>query len=468
MKKTRFVILASMVVLALSCCSGQKPDATPESLEPTTSSFGNVASASGNVLPHRWATLSFQSGGQISWLAEEGAEAQAGDVLAQLETADLENALSEAKAALSVVEAQLARTKAGATPAQIAGAEASVAAAEANLAAAQGALAVAQTGAQPTIDAAEAALDQAKGAQAAAVADLSRAQAELALLEEGTRVEEIAYYQAQLAQAEALLWHPTNVHDELIKKDIGGVPEEEARFQMIAAQASRDAAQAQLDLAQAGASPNQIASARAVVNAAHAQVSIADANVAAAESALAQAQTAQENVKIAQAQVEAAQAQVNQAKAQRDQVVQGATPEEIAVLDAQKNQALAVVEMAQTALEKATIKAPFDGIVGTVYYRQGETANPGMACIIFGDTSIMWVETTDLNEVDAARVVIGSTATVSFDALPEVYTEGKIIRMAPMALVDQGGTNFTAIVEMENPPDSLRWGMTAFVDIDLE
>jgi hypothetical protein len=88
--------------------------------------------------------------------------------------------------------------------------------------------------------------------------------------------------------------------------------------------------------------------------------------------------------------------------------------------------------------------------------------------IIFGDTSIMWVETSDLNEVDAARVDTESSVTVSFDALPEIYTQGKIIRMAPMALVDQGGTNFTTIIEMENPPEELRWGMTAFVDIDLE
>ncbi|MBN1314200.1 MAG: efflux RND transporter periplasmic adaptor subunit [Anaerolineales bacterium] len=468
MKKTGFIILAGLIVLALSCCAGQQATAIPETSEVTTSIYGNVATASGTVLPHRWATLSFENGGRISWLAPEGTEAAAGDVLVRLDTADLENALAQAQAALDTADAQLARLKAGATPTQIASAEASVATAEANLAAAEGALAMAEASAQPAVDAAEAALAQAEGARDSAVAELNRAQAELALLNAGTRSEEIAIYEAQLAQAEALLWHPTNVHDELIKKDIGGVPEEEARFQMLAAQASRDASQAQLNLAKAGASENELASARAMVNSAQAQVDIATAGVSAADAALAQAQTALNEIPIAQAQVDAANAQLAQAKAQRDQIVNGATPEEIAVLEAQKKGAVAVVEQAKTALAKASLRAPYNGIVGSVYFREGEIATPGAALIVFGDASTMWVETSDLNEVDAARVENDSPVTVSFDALPEVYTQGKIIRMAPMAMVDQGGTNFTIIIEMEDPPQDLRWGMTAFVDIELE
>jgi hypothetical protein len=87
---------------------------------------------------------------------------------------------------------------------------------------------------------------------------------------------------------------------------------------------------------------------------------------------------------------------------------------------------------------------------------------------MLGDVGALRVETTDLNEVDAARVGVGSVVTLTFDALPGQAARGQVVRLAPMASVSQGGTNFTAIVEMDSPPEALRWGMTAFVDIEVD
>ena len=69
---------------------------------------------------------------------------------------------------------------------------------------------------------AEAALAQAEGAIALAEADLARANAELARLRAGARPEEIAMYEAQLAQAEATYLQPRTSYDELAKHDVGG------------------------------------------------------------------------------------------------------------------------------------------------------------------------------------------------------------------------------------------------------
>jgi multidrug resistance efflux pump len=208
--------------------------------------------------------------------------------------------------------------------------------------------------------------------------------------------------------------------------------------EIAAAKAGVTAAQAQVSMAQGGvdAAQAQVSIAQAGVDAAQAQVSIAQAGVDAAEAALTQAQDAvvaaqaqeklaKAGVAAAQAQVEAAEGQLAQAEAQRDRLKAGVTIEEIAVLEAQVAQAEAALAQTESALAKATLVAPFAGTVGVVYPREGEVLSPGIAVLVLGDVSTLRVETTDLNEVDVARVAVGSPATLTFDALPERTTEGR-------------------------------------------
>jgi multidrug resistance efflux pump len=241
---------------------------------------------------------------------------------------------------------------------------------------------------------------------------------------------------------------------------------------MDAAAAGRNAAQAQLALARAGASDEEISVATAAVRAAQAQVSIAEAGVTAAQADLAEAQASQNQVAEAQAQLQIAEGQLAQAEAERDKLIAGASDEEIARLEAQVEEAAAALKEAELALSKATLVAPFDGTVGVTYARVGEIIAPStfapVPVMTLGDTSTLRVETTDLNEVDAAQVTIGSPVTLTFDALPERAVEGTIAYLAPMASEGQGGTNFKAIINMEDPPEALKWGMTAFVDVELD
>jgi multidrug resistance efflux pump len=71
-----------------------------------------------------------------------------------------------------------------------------------------------------------------------------------------------------------------------------------------------------------------------------------------------------------------------------------------------------------------------------------------------------------LNEIDMAQVEIGDRAIVSFDALPGVTVEGTVLRIASKA-AEGSGVNYTVEVELDQIPEKLRWGMTAFVDIQV-
>ena len=62
---------------------------------------------------------------------------------------------------------------------------------------------------------------------------------------------------------------------------------------------------------------------------------------------------------------------------------------------------------------------------------------------------------------------MGAVATVTFDALPDVQVVGRVVRIAPKA-AGGSGVNYTVIVELEEVPIRLRWGMTAFVDIEVD
>lgn len=303
---------------------------------------------------------------------------------------------------------------------------------EAALEAAQAQLALLQAGSRP--EQVAAAQAQVEAAQAA----VSQASAQLKQLQAGATDAEIAAAQAQVAAAQAEQLAARQAHDQTLKcYDAGGSeicpalgePEEQARYALHAADEGLAAAQAQLDALTGGAA----------------------ARIQAAESAVAAA-TAQQHV----------------AAAQLALLQAGATSEEIAAAQATVSQAEATLEVARAAVGKCEIRAPFAGTVGAVNVRAGETVAPGQPLVTLGDLTTLRVETTDMDEIDVARVTVGQKADVTFDALPEQVFTGHITRIDPMSKPGAGGVNYTAIVELEESDPALRWGMTAFVDIEVE
>ncbi len=176
---------------------------------------------------------------------------------------------------------------------------------------------------------------------------------------------------------------------------------------------------------------------------------------------------ADKQIRAAEAAVWAAAAQQDVAQAQLELLQAGATAEEIAVAEASVTQAEVALETARVALERCEVRAPFAGTVGLVSVRVGELVTPGQPLITLGDLSTLRVETTDLDEIDVARVAVGQQATLTFDALPEQVLTGRVTRISPMAEPGSGGVNYTVIVELDEIAPVIRWGMTAFVDIEV-
>ncbi len=133
---------------------------------------------------------------------------------------------------------------------------------------------------------------------------------------------------------------------------------------------------------------------------------------------------------------------------------------------AQYDSAQANLSAAQAALANVELTAPFDGVVCNLDVRVGEWVTPGMAVLQLGDLNNLRVETTDLSEIDAARVHPQDAVSVTFDALPDVVVKGTVLRVANKS-AEGSGVNYTAVISLENIPEELRWGMTAFADIEV-
>jgi HlyD family secretion protein len=54
---------------------------------------------------------------------------------------------------------------------------------------------------------------------------------------------------------------------------------------------------------------------------------------------------------------------------------------------------------------------------------------------------------------------------VTFDALPGRTFQGRLTKIAPVSTTEKGSTNYTVQVDVTDLDKSLRWGMTAFVNI---
>ena len=364
-----------------------------------------AVSASGSIEPNRRVNLTFETPGRVAEVAVEvGQAVKAGDLLARLDTTQLELQVRQAQAALDAAEAQLAQLKAPPRPEQIAAAEANVRAAE---------------------------------------AQVSAASANLSQLVSGATAAQIAAAEAQVASAQTQYKMALDAHDATMRCVTVNLPdgstrevcpglgprEEQARYNLYAAEQALAAAQAQLDELLAGANPNQVRAARA-------------------------------NLAAATAQRDAAQAQLDLLQA-------GATEAQIAAAQAQVDQARAARDLAQLALERATLRAPFDGVVAAVNVRAGEVAPATLPAITLVDTSAFRL-TVSVDEMDVGRLAEGQSARVTLEALSGVVITGTVTHIAPAARFEGGVVYYNVTIALAPTDAPIRADMTANATIVVQ
>jgi RND family efflux transporter MFP subunit len=202
----------------------------------------------------------------------------------------------------------------------------------------------------------------------------------------------------------------------------------------------------------------QVANANTQLASANAQLASANAQLASAKATLERLkdlEAADRDITAAEAAVTAAEAAVSAAEA-----AVTAANETISAAEANLN-------LANQALDNTKLYSPFKGTIVEVNGHDGEIVSSGQPLIVMADFSTLQVETTDMSEVDVARVHVGDTANVSFDALPNVNVAGKVVQIALKKSVGSG-VYYTVTIALDTIPDDLRWGMSAFAVINVK
>lgn len=494
---------------ALAAVPSSSPATSPTS--PIVSSQTRTIVADGMVLPAKSSELRFEIVGTVAEiLVEEGQAVQQGQVLARLDTRDLELALEQARAVLREAQAAYAQLEAGATPEQIAAAQArrdqanaqlaqvqaavtssDLAAAEARLRQAKEQLAKLLQGADSEqISIAQAKMNQAQ-ANLATQRDLLSAAKTNAYLAIQQAVEQLTIAQSNYATAQAN-WNkvqdtgedpinPTlrDAQGNSSKNKLNDTQRQQYYDAYVQAQATMQAAEYALQQAQTQydaarqSEVTGIALAEAQLNEAQANLEylLADAKpdqVAAAEAQIAQAQAALDKLRGSEraGQIAAAEANLRLAQANLAETTAETRAVDLDLALARIQSAEVQVRQAEHQLSKASLLAPFAGTIGELNLDLGEqVSNLSGPAVLLADTSLWKIETDNLTERDVVRFEVGSAAKLSFEAIPDLVLDGKVQAIKPLGTDKYGDITYTVTIIPNQWDERLRWLMSATVTI---
>jgi HlyD family secretion protein len=127
----------------------------------------------------------------------------------------------------------------------------------------------------------------------------------------------------------------------------------------------------------------------------------------------------------------------------------------------------------EVRLKDSIVRSPISGIVLQKNVEEGQIIASGINSVS-GGTLIATVARMDsmyvyaeVDEVDIGQVRIGQQARVTPDAFPEEVFWGSVLRISPLAKVEQNVTTFNVTVIVANTNRKLKAGMNATVDLTI-
>jgi HlyD family secretion protein len=137
-------------------------------------------------------------------------------------------------------------------------------------------------------------------------------------------------------------------------------------------------------------------------------------------------------------------------------------------------QAQAAVERAEEELANATIRAP---IRGTVLTRDVEVGSPVSSILNLGANATLVMTLGDIDrvfvrgrvdEADIGRVRLGLPARIVTETFPDKTFEGSVTQISPIGVDRDNVTTFEVEVSIDNASKALKANMTANAEIILE
>jgi HlyD family secretion protein len=422
------IVVAIVAALILTGALKRPAPAVPETVAVKRGSLVATIAGSGSVAAEQSLSLAFQTNGNVNEvLVKEGDTVQAGQVLARVDDRNPQAQVASARSSLESAKARLAQAQQGnARPEDLASAQAQVASAQASYD-------KVTRGATPAdLAASQAALRSAQAAHAAAVKSAGTS---------GSQLESAA---AALERAQAALAQAQSAYDKVAGSPMVGALPQSLQLQ-----------QATIDYEQAKANYSSL-----TVTAdtdAQSKIQSAAANLAQAQANLARLTPAAEDVT-------AAKANLDQARANLARLTAPATATDLQIQQAAVAQAESALQQAQLALDSATLKAPFAGIVLDIGIEPGSSVNSATPVLRLINRNPLHVD-LKLSENDVAQVQLDQPVTLVIASLDGWKTEGKVSYIAAAANNSNGVVTYPVRVSFADNDPRVKVGMTADLTI---
>jgi HlyD family secretion protein len=160
---------------------------------------------------------------------------------------------------------------------------------------------------------------------------------------------------------------------------------------------------------------------------------------------------------VAEADLALAQAQLEDAQENYADLMAGASADDIAAAQAR-------VAAAQATVDLQHIAAPFAGTITEIDSKTGDQVSPGTPTFRIDDLSHLLVD-VQVSEIDINNVREGQEVIVTFDAIPGKEYHGLVTEVALVGTSLQEVVDFIVTVEMTDPDEPVKPGMTAAVNI---
>jgi len=341
-----------------------------------------TASATGQIEAAQTANLSAQSTGIVQdVMVSVGDTVQAGDPLAQLDTTDLEFMVARMEQNLTLQQANLDSLQDGATAEDIAAAEAAVHSAQLNLE---------DVLAGPT----EQQIAEYEANIRAQQAGVSSASASYNSTLNSVSDAAVAAAQVEVINAQTAYDNAKDVNDDFANANTDAALQDAATALSIA--------EAALSSLQNGPKQGNVSSAAGNVSAAVASLEQTQANY----DKLLTGATA--------SQIAAAQAALAQAESTLDNLVNANSDADLAIAEAGVEQARLALLGAEESLAKATVVAPFDGLITAVNITEGEMGSGTLFQIMSDDFQVI----LGVDEIDVGDISMGQEATITLETWP--------------------------------------------------
>ena len=175
-------------------------------------------------------------------------------------------------------------------------------------------------------------------------------------------------------------------------------------------------------------------------------------------------ETLQNRYDLAAAQLEAAQSALDDAQRNADATLNGRPdPDDLALAEANLEQARGQLRAAEAALEDLELRAPFAGRIMRIELIAGAYTSPDQLGMVLADTSAWYLETNDLTENQVIDVREGREVKINFDALPGETFTGQVESISEYFLERFGDITYVVRIHLLQEDSRLRWGMTAEV-----